>query len=51
MNMNHTCEICDSSFTLKYEESTTECDPVYCPFCGEYLSDVPDEENYDDEDE
>jgi transcription initiation factor IIE alpha subunit len=35
--LNHICEQCDSEFTIKYNEETTETDPSFCPFCGEML--------------
>jgi hypothetical protein len=46
--MTHTCETCDSNFTIKYNENEAESDPGYCPFCGEMIIDY---EFNDDEDE
>jgi DNA replicative helicase MCM subunit Mcm2 (Cdc46/Mcm family) len=46
--MTHTCDTCDSTFTIKYNESETDTDPGFCPFCGEMIIDC---EFDDDEDE
>lgn len=42
-----TCDNCESRFIISYDEYSTEDDPVYCPFCGEYITD--DMEKSDDE--
>ena len=47
-SLKHNCEACSSEFTIRYDEETTEADPTYCPFCGEYLLET---ENFNDEDE
>jgi DNA-directed RNA polymerase subunit RPC12/RpoP len=47
-NLKHTCDNCDSEFTIKYDEENTETDPIHCPFCGEYLIEVEDFDNEDD---
>jgi hypothetical protein len=44
----HTCETCDSTFTIKYNENETDADPGFCPFCGEMII---ESEFDDDEDE
>jgi hypothetical protein len=46
--LTHTCETCDSSFTLKYDVEETDADPGFCPFCGEMIIEY---ESSDDEDE
>ena len=35
--LNHTCNDCDSEFTIKYNEELCDDDPIYCPFCSAYL--------------
>lgn len=46
--LKHTCEVCDSVFSINYDEFECEDVPHYCPFCGEYtLEDV----DYDIDDE
>ena len=35
--LHHTCDSCDSKFTIKYDENLCEDDPIYCPFCSEYI--------------
>jgi DNA replicative helicase MCM subunit Mcm2 (Cdc46/Mcm family) len=47
MNVHHTCDNCDSEFTIKYNQDETEDDPSFCPFCGEMLVDF--EQIEDDE--
>jgi len=37
-----TCENCDESFEIY---STSEEKPQFCPFCGEYLEEVDDDED------
>lgn len=46
-SLTHTCENCDSKFTIKYIEEETDSDPTFCPFCGEMMLDY----DFDDEDE
>lgn len=45
--LKHTCDSCDSQFSISYDELNTESDPQYCPFCAEYLIN----NEYDDADE
>lgn len=45
--ITHTCENCDSNFTINYDEENTETDPSFCPFCGEMILDY----DFEDEDE
>lgn len=33
------CEQCEVSFRVEYEESDIDEVPMYCVFCGEYISD------------
>lgn len=48
-NLHHTCDNCDSEFTIKYNEEKCDDDPIYCPFCSEYiLLDGNDSEAEDD---
>ena len=46
-NLHHVCDNCGSEFTIKYDDSQTESDPLHCPFCAEYI--VESEEVDDDE--
>lgn len=49
VNLHHTCDNCDSEFTIKYNEEKCDDDPIYCPFCSEYiLLDGNDSEAEDD---
>jgi DNA replicative helicase MCM subunit Mcm2 (Cdc46/Mcm family) len=45
--LHHTCDNCDSEFTVKYDEEVCDDSPHFCPFCGEMLVDF--EEIEDDE--
>ena len=36
-SLHHVCDSCDSEFTIKYNEEKCEDDPIYCPFCSEYI--------------
>ena len=47
-SLQHTCDNCESTFTIKYDDSQTESDPIHCPFCGEYLIEA---ENFGDDDD
>ena len=47
--LNHTCDNCESEFTLKYNEELCDDDPIYCPFCSEYI--LLDGENIPEEDD
>ena len=46
--LNHTCEECDSAFTIKYDERVVEDNPQYCPFCSTYIqeSELEQDEDY-----
>lgn len=46
-NLHHVCDNCGSDFTIKYDDTQTESDPLHCPFCAEYI--VDSEEVDDDE--
>jgi len=46
-NINHTCENCDSKFTIKYDKEVCESDPIFCPFCAEML--FLDEDSFQDD--
>ena len=35
--LNHNCEDCSSSFTIKYDVNKCDDDPIYCPFCSAYI--------------
>lgn len=48
-SLHHICDSCDSEFTIKYNEDACEDDPIYCPFCSEYI--LLDNENGGDEDD
>ena len=43
--LNHTCDVCDSAFTIKYDENMAEADPAFCPFCGEMIIDYEFDED------
>jgi NAD-dependent SIR2 family protein deacetylase len=46
--LKHHCTNCDTKFRVNYEVEETDSDPVYCPFCAEYIiSDM--EEDLDDD--
>lgn len=45
--LKHTCEECDSSFTIRYDEEEVADRPTYCVFCSSYILD----EQYGDEEE
>ena len=47
-SFKHTCDNCESEFTIKYDEEATESDPQFCPFCAEMIVDV-DKLDEDDE--
>ena len=47
-SVKHSCDNCDSEFTIKYDEDEVEDNPSFCPFCGEMLIDF---ERVEDEDE
>ena len=47
--IKHTCENCDNTFTIKYDEEVCESDPIFCPFCAEMLF-LDDESKNEDED-
>jgi hypothetical protein len=46
-NINHTCENCDNTFTIKYDKEVCESDPIFCPFCAEML--FLEDENFEDD--
>ena len=46
--IHHTCEDCNSEFTIKYDPDICDSDPLHCPFCSAYILEP---EEYDDEDE
>jgi predicted nucleic acid-binding Zn-ribbon protein len=52
--LTHSCEECNSSFTIKYDVSKCDDDPIYCPFCSEYIlldsENIP-KENVNEEDD
>ena len=46
--LKHHCTNCDTKFRINYDNEEAESDPVYCPFCAEYIiSDT--EEDLDDD--
>jgi len=47
-SLKHTCDNCESEFTIRYDEEQAADAPHYCPFCAEMIVDV-DELNEDDE--
>ena len=48
----HSCEDCNSSFTIKYDVNKCDDDPIYCPFCSAYILEGDDESpSYEDEED
>ena len=47
--LRHTCDTCDSVFTVNYDEELCEDAPHYCPFCGDYI--IEDDYLSEDEDD
>jgi hypothetical protein len=41
--LKHSCENCDTEFTIEYDIDNSETDPLYCPFCSDYMLDTEDE--------
>ena len=48
--LKHSCETCDSKFSISYDEMNCDDAPSYCPFCSSYLI-QGDSEWGDDEEE
>jgi DNA-directed RNA polymerase subunit RPC12/RpoP len=48
-SLHHTCDDCNSEFTIKYNEEACDDDPIYCPFCSSYIL-LESDELQDDED-
>jgi predicted nucleic acid-binding Zn-ribbon protein len=46
--LNHTCEECDSTFTIKYDDEVVADAPHFCPFCGEMLIETDEIQRDDD---
>ena len=46
--IHHTCDDCNSEFTIKYNEEVCESDPLHCPFCSSYILEM---DNCDDEED
>jgi hypothetical protein len=45
------CAECESSFDIQYAEELVSQDmPEHCPFCGEVIDDVVEEDYIDDDD-
>ena len=38
MILKHHCEECSSQYSIEFSEDDTEDNPIYCPFCGEYVT-------------
>ena len=47
INLKHTCESCDSEFSINYDDMKCEDAPSFCPFCGEFL--LEDNTEFEDE--
>jgi len=43
MKLKHTCDNCETEFTIEYDVENSETDPLYCPFCSDYMLDTEDE--------
>lgn len=46
-SLNHTCDNCNSKFTVKYDINECDDDPSFCPFCAEKMI----ETDFSDDDE
>lgn len=45
--LKHTCDNCDSTYKITWDQDKVEDDPRFCPVCSEYIL---DEESEDDDD-
>lgn len=46
------CDNCESTYEVQYtEELTSEEYPEFCPFCGEMIEDITEQEEYDEDDD
>jgi hypothetical protein len=43
--LRHTCDNCENPFKITYDPEVTTDDPIYCPFCANYII---SEDNDDD---
>lgn len=48
-SVKHTCDNCDSKFTIKYDEEMVPDAPHFCPFCAEMIVDVDNLDEDEDE--
>ena len=48
-SVKHSCDNCDSVFTIKYDEEEVADIPHYCPFCAEMIVDIDELDEDDDE--
>jgi hypothetical protein len=48
-SVKHSCDNCDSVFTIKYDEEMVPDAPHFCPFCAEMIIDVDNLDEDDDE--
>ena len=46
--LQHTCDNCESTFTIKYDDTQAADTPHYCPFCAEMIVDC---DSFEEEDE
>lgn len=44
--LKHTCDNCENPFKIIYDPEVTTDDPVYCPFCAEYI--ITEKDDSDD---
>lgn len=49
ITLHHICDNCSSEFTIKYDETQCESDPLHCPFCSEYMIETDEYGEDDDE--
>lgn len=47
-SIHHNCDVCESQFIIHYNEDLCEDDPVYCPFCGNYITEGNEEIDEDE---
>jgi len=46
------CDSCESSYDIQYTEELTSQDyPEFCPFCGEIIEDITEQEDNEDDDD
>ena len=44
--LKHTCDNCEAAFKIVYDGDQAPDDPIFCPFCSEYI--MEESEDSDD---